>query len=241
LLLVNVAAGATGLPEFLREMYRLELKPSLITVSGPFDGFEKALQPVLADKVDQMSRTAAIRGPDRLTPEARSQIDAAIPVAAVATPKKQRRLLVLDLNIAYNGHQSIPAENYALEQMGKRTGAYRAVFDNNLDNLKYEKIRQFDAVYLNYTPQFTHQVVLRDWQLSGTATAYTGPPFTPKVANYDITTGGAARPNRVAKGTLADQPRTNGSIVLPFRPCLWAHSNSGLRGETFWMAPEHSV
>ena len=44
--------------------------------------------------------------------------------------------------------------------------------------------------------------MLRDWQLSGTTTAYTGPPFTPKVANYDITTGGAARPNRIANGAL---------------------------------------
>jgi type 1 glutamine amidotransferase len=151
LFLVHVAAGSAGLPEFLREMYRMELKPSLIVVSGPFDVFEKALQPVLADKVDQMSRVAAIRGPERMTPEARSLIDAAIPAKAVATPKKPRKLLVLDLNIAYPGHQSIPAENYALEQMGKRTGAYVAVFDNNLDNLKYDKIRQFDAVYLNNT------------------------------------------------------------------------------------------
>jgi type 1 glutamine amidotransferase len=151
LLVLNVTAGATALSEFLREMYRMELKPSLITVSGPFEVFEKALQPVLADKVDQMSRAAAIRGPDRLAPETRSQIDAAIPAKAVASPKKPRKLLVLDLNIAYNGHQSIPAENYALEQMGKRTGAYEAIFDNNLDNLKYDKIRQFDAVYLNNT------------------------------------------------------------------------------------------
>lgn len=151
LLVVNISVNMPGLAEFLREMYRLELKPSLITVNGSFETFEKALQPVLADKVDQMSRTAAIRGPERLTPEVRAQIDAALPSKAVAAPKKPRKLLVLDLNIAYNGHQSIPAENYALEQMGKRTGAYEAVFSNNLDNLKYQNIRQFDAVYLNNT------------------------------------------------------------------------------------------
>jgi type 1 glutamine amidotransferase len=151
LLVVHVSAGTPGLAEFLRELYRLELKPSLITVSGPFPVFEKALQPVLADKVDQLSRTAAIRGPERLTPEARAQIDAALPAKSAATPKKPRKLLVLDLNIAYNGHVSIPAENYALEQMGKRTGAYEAVFNNNLDNLKYENIRRYDAVYLNNT------------------------------------------------------------------------------------------
>jgi type 1 glutamine amidotransferase len=154
LLTVHIAPGAPGLGEFLRQMYTLELKPSLITVSGTpaaFEEFEKALRPVLADKVDKMSQAAAIRGPERLTPEVRSQIDAALPSKAVAAPKKARKLLVLDLNIAYGGHQSIPAENYALEQMGKRTGAYEAVFSNDLDNLKYDKIRQFDAVYLNNT------------------------------------------------------------------------------------------
>ena len=55
-----------------------------------------------------------------------------------------------------------------------------------------------------WAPKLAHNYALRDWQLSGTTTAYTGPPFTPKVANYDITTGGAARPNRIASGILAD-------------------------------------
>ncbi|HKE24917.1 MAG TPA: ThuA domain-containing protein, partial [Bryobacteraceae bacterium] len=40
---------------------------------------------------------------------------------------------------------------YALESMGKQTGAYEAVFSNDLANLKYDKIKQFDAVYLNNT------------------------------------------------------------------------------------------
>ena len=35
--------------------------------------------------------------------------------------------------------------------MGKKTGAYEAVFSNDLGNLKYPAIRQFDAIYLNNT------------------------------------------------------------------------------------------
>jgi type 1 glutamine amidotransferase/sugar phosphate isomerase/epimerase len=152
-----------GLTEFIREMYRLELKPSLITVdttgasdtfadlSRSFDSLEKALQPVAGDRVNQMSRAAAIRGPERLTPEERQKIEAALPKQAAAKPKKPRKLLVLDLNIAYGGHRSIPAQNLALELMGKNTGAYEAVFSNDLDNLKSDKIRQFDAVFLNNT------------------------------------------------------------------------------------------
>ena len=154
LLTVHIAPGTPGTTDFLQKLYALDLKPSLITVNGTAEAlteFENALRPVLADKVNKMSKAAAIRGPDRLTPEVRAQIDAALPAQAAARPKKPRKLLVLDLNIAYGGHQSIPAENYALEQMGKRTGAYEAVFNNDLDNLKYDKIREYDAVYLNNT------------------------------------------------------------------------------------------
>ena len=151
------------LSTFLSAMYRLEMKPALITVGARgtgsplsglercFDDFEKALQPVMAEKVDAISRTAAIRGPDRLTPEDRERIEASLPKEAQAKPRKPRKLLVLDLNVAYGGHRSIPAENFALQQMGKETGAYEAVFSNDLDNLKYPKIKQFDAVYLNNT------------------------------------------------------------------------------------------
>src|SRR5205085_9162940 len=116
-----------------------------------FDDLEKALQPVAGDRVNQMSRAAAIRGPERLTPEERQKIEAALPRQATVKPKKPRKLLVLDLNIAYGGHRSIPAQNLALELMGRNTGAYEAVFSNDLDNLKIDKIRQFDAIFLNNT------------------------------------------------------------------------------------------
>jgi len=55
------------------------------------------------------------------------------------------------LNISYGGHRSIPHANLALELIGKKTGAFEPVFSNDLANLKYDKIRQFDAVYLNNT------------------------------------------------------------------------------------------
>ncbi|HYW45045.1 MAG TPA: ThuA domain-containing protein [Bryobacteraceae bacterium] len=160
---VPLGSGVAGLPEFLREMDRLELKPSFVAVdsTGAADsfadltrslqGFEKALQPVMAARVDEISRAAAIRGSDRVTPEERQMIEAALPRQAPAKPKKPRKLLVMDLNVAYPGHRSIPEENLAIELMGKQTGAYEAVFNNDLDNLKYDKIRQFDAVILNNT------------------------------------------------------------------------------------------
>src|SRR5687768_16905774 len=141
-----------GMAEFVREMYRTGIKPSFVSVdAAAVDALETALHPVMAERVNEISRTAAIRGPDRLPAEERQKLEAALPQRAPAVPKKPRKLLVMDLNVAYGGHRSIPHANLAVELMGKRTGAYEAVFNNDLSNLKYPAIRQFDAIYLNNT------------------------------------------------------------------------------------------
>jgi type 1 glutamine amidotransferase/sugar phosphate isomerase/epimerase len=153
---VEPGKGVTDIPGLLGVMYHSQIKPALITVSGPsdrlsasVDSFEEALRPSMADRVDEISRTAAIR--TNLDPADKEKLDAVLPSAPIVQPKKPRKLLVLDLNVAYGGHRSIPAENYAIEQMGKKTGAYEAIFDNNLDNLKYPKIKDYDAILLNNT------------------------------------------------------------------------------------------
>ncbi len=61
------------------------------------------------------------------------------------------------------------------------------------------------AASFMWTPALGHSVLLRDWQLSGAATIYTGPPFSPKMGTFDYTNGGASRPDRIARGTL-DNP-----------------------------------
>lgn len=148
-------ANISGLAEFFREMQRMELKPSLVTVDAggrnPFDAFEAALRPVIAGRVAEISRAAAIRGPERLTPEERQKVESALPRKAAAKPKRPRKLLVMDLNVCYPGHRSIPHVNLGLELMGRNTGAYETVFSNDLENLKYDKLRQFDALFLNNT------------------------------------------------------------------------------------------
>jgi hypothetical protein len=155
-MIVRIAAPAPGLEQFLLEMYRLEVKPALIALActpeqaaASASALEKALTPVVAERVNQISRTAATR--TQTTPEDRQKIEAAIPQHAPAKPKKPRKLLVVDLNVAYPGHRSIPHLNYALERMGKQTGAYEPVFSNDLANLRWEKLRQYDALYLNNT------------------------------------------------------------------------------------------
>jgi hypothetical protein len=78
-------------------------------------------------------------------------------------------------------------------------------------NLRLERGRSdFDighsfAASFIWTPKLSSAALLRDWQLAGTTTIYTGPPFTPKMGTFDYNNGGASRPDRIGKGTL-DEP-----------------------------------
>jgi len=66
-------------------------------------------------------------------------------------PKKPRKLLVIDACVANMSHNTIPHFNLAIELMGKYTGAFQPVFSNDLDNLRWPKIKEWDAIYLNDT------------------------------------------------------------------------------------------
>ena len=91
-----------------------------------------------------------------LTPEQKQQVDQAVPAKAQVKPRKPRRMLVSNLAMRDgrpwrgSSNAAIPASNYAFEQMGKRTGAYEAVFSNDVEMFRPDKIKQFDAIcFLN--------------------------------------------------------------------------------------------
>lgn len=91
-----------------------------------------------------------------ITNKEKQKIDAALPQKAAAEPKKLRRMLVTNLSMRDgkpwkgSSHDIIPVHNYAIAEMGKRTGAYEAVFDNDIEMFRPENIKQFDAVcFLN--------------------------------------------------------------------------------------------
>ena len=92
-----------------------------------------------------------------LTSEQKQQIDAAMPEKAPAKPRKPRRMLVSNLAMrdgkVWRGssNAALPAANYAVEQMGKRTGAYEVVFSNDVEMFRPEKIKQFDAICFSNT------------------------------------------------------------------------------------------
>lgn len=97
----------------------------------------------------------AISSAQTIAPEIRQKVDEAIPAKAPAKPAKPRQMLVVTLNMRDgkpwpgNHPKTIPVANYALEQMGKRTGAYEAIFSNDLNLWRWESITQFDAICFN--------------------------------------------------------------------------------------------
>lgn len=82
----------------------------------------------------------------------KQQVDAAIPATAPAKPKKPRRMLVSNLTMRdgqpwrSSSYNAIPVMSYAIEQLGTRTGAYQAVFSNDIEVFRPAAIRQFDAI-----------------------------------------------------------------------------------------------
>jgi uncharacterized protein len=126
------------------------LDPANGQLSLAADAYDKAVLPAIAYRIDTLSRMQTISTPDKLPADVRQKIDAAIPRQALVKPERPRKLLVLDLCV--NGgyyHATIPDGNLALELIGKYTGAYVPTFSNDLDNLRYPKIKEYDAVFLN--------------------------------------------------------------------------------------------
>lgn len=121
-------------------------------LAASLEQFEKAVQPAMGHRIDNISRILPIANPSQIPADARKRIEDALPKKAAVKPKKPRKLLVIDLSPAGGYyHAQVPYTNYAIELMGKNTGAYEAVFNNDLSNLRYEKIKQFDAVFFNST------------------------------------------------------------------------------------------
>ena len=168
--------GEGDLVEFVRELYTLGLKPASLSIEyspnreNPSPDVARsahfleqtAIRPIVAEVMDEISRKTPHRRD--LTPEDRERVVAALPREAPAKPKKPRRLLIVDLQAAYYGHPSIPHANLAVELMGKNTGAFEPVFSNDLANLRWDKLRHFDALFLNNTvgPIFNADDLRRD-------------------------------------------------------------------------------
>jgi type 1 glutamine amidotransferase/sugar phosphate isomerase/epimerase len=114
------------------------------------EGFEAAVRPAMGYRVEVDARLIPPTGTERIPADVQQKIDAALPRQALAVPKKPRKLLVVDLCPAgAYYHDTAAHANLAIRRMAEYTHAYEAIFSNDLNNLKYPAILQFDAVFLN--------------------------------------------------------------------------------------------
>ncbi|MPY89162.1 MAG: hypothetical protein GEU99_14700 [Luteitalea sp.] len=173
---VMLGQGAGKMTAFFQELNRLNLRPLILTldttgvVDRPADlfraveAFEEVVQPAYGAYFTELSRSAAIRRDlvrnerkeplsseeiRQRTEEVRKKIEAAVPRQPYARPKKPRKLLVVDACLAGMSHDTIPHANIMLELMGKLTGAWETELNNDLNNLKYPKIKEYDTIFLN--------------------------------------------------------------------------------------------
>jgi hypothetical protein len=172
---VRLGQGVGRLAELFDELNRLDVRPLVMTldtggiVNAPaelfraVEAFEAAVQPAYGVNFARFAKTRPIRW-DLVTPgrgetmspaekekrsaEVRQKIDAAVPRQAYARPRKPRKLLVIE-SLHGMSHNTIPHTNVMIERMGKITGGWETVFDNNVENLKYPKIKEYDGVFLN--------------------------------------------------------------------------------------------
>src|SRR5918993_1083276 len=111
----------------------------------------------------QISAMLSISTADRIPADEQQKIEAAIPRQPLVKPARARKLLVIDVCPAGGFyHNTVAHGNLMLQLIGKYTGAYEPIFDNNLENLRYPRIKQYDAVFLNSVvgPVFSDPEVL---------------------------------------------------------------------------------
>ncbi len=81
----------------------------------------------------------------------RDGITAALPQGAAAKPKKPRKLLVFWRADSILHKVGVPAANTAIEQMGKKTGAFETHFTRDYEALEPKILAGYDALVLNST------------------------------------------------------------------------------------------
>lgn len=83
----------------------------------------------------------------QVKPEHAEKIRAAVPAEARAKPKKERTVLAWTRATGFV-HGSIPHGALAVEEMGKKTGAWKTEVSNDLSHFLPEKLKRFDAVVM---------------------------------------------------------------------------------------------
>jgi hypothetical protein len=245
---VVLGKGVGNLGEFFSELQRQNVRGVAMTldttgvVKAPADlftavaAFEATVQPAYAANFTEFARTRPIRF-DVVTPargetlppaeiekraaDIRAKIDAAIPNKPIAAPKQARKLLVIE-SLEGMSHNTIPLTNVMIQRMGEKTGAWTTVFSNDLNNLRYPKVKEFDAIFLNsivgeFLPDPAIRAdLVRYVNEGGGIGGIHGTPWASR--NWDEFAeiiGAQSAPHRIENGVLKVYDKDN-PIVRPF-------------------------
>jgi len=83
-----------------------------------------------------------------ITPEWQAKMQALAPSRAMAKPKEERTLLVFSLITGFN-HLVTPQTGEIVKILGEKTGAWKVVASNEIEEFAPENIKKYDAVVLN--------------------------------------------------------------------------------------------
>ncbi|MEM9478980.1 MAG: ThuA domain-containing protein [Verrucomicrobiota bacterium] len=106
-----------------------------------------------------------------VTDQQKKDIEKAVPAKPTAEPEKDRRILVFWRCEGFI-HTSIPCGNFAIEQLGTKTGAFSADLSDDYSVFTSENLAQYDAVLFNNTthlkfPDEKSKKALMDFVTSG--------------------------------------------------------------------------
>ena len=269
---VPVGQGAGEMAAFFSELDRANVRPLAMTldttdvVKAPgdlftaLDAFEAAVQPAYGVHFTQFSKTRPVRWDvvmpakgETLSPadektrtaEVRAKIDAAIPRQPYAKPRQPRKLLVIE-SLHGMSHNTIPHTNVMIQRAGEITGAWVAEFNNDLDNLKYPKIKEYDGIFLNsIVGELLAEPAVRDGlarfvREGGGLGGIHGTPWASR--NWDEFAemiGAQSAPHRIEQGVMkvydAASPLMTpfGGKDIPFREEYYRFEHEG-RGRLRW-------
>ncbi|HEX3940040.1 MAG TPA: ThuA domain-containing protein [Acidobacteriaceae bacterium] len=172
--------------------------------------FEQLVRPAMGYRIEVDSRLLPPTTPDRIPADVKAKIEAALPRKALVPPKKPRKLLVIDLNpVGAFYHDTTAHTNFALQKMADYTGAFQPIFSNDLNNLKYPNILQYDAVFLNSgdgevfsDPEVMNGLIRFVREGGGLAGLHGSSYDSPDIPEFGELIGAQTGPHRVETDTL---------------------------------------
>jgi len=83
-----------------------------------------------------------------ITPEWQATMEKIAPVKSMAVPKKERTVLVFSLITGFD-HKVTPKTAAVVKMLGTKTGAWKVVESNDIEQFMPENLKAYDAVVLN--------------------------------------------------------------------------------------------